>query len=132
MWTTDIEDKVFAKLKVEGSKLLKEDYPNINFTKDSTSSTNPKFPTVYLQRLPGAETGEDLERVSINGIVSGFQIEVSTNTNNRDAQIVADACCLIMKSMAYSMVGEPVPDNTAEIKRNVSRFRRNVDYNDIL
>lgn len=132
MWTSDIEYKVLAKLRVEGTKKLKSKYPNINFTNEDTASDVPLFPTVYIKKLPGAETGEDLERTFVNGYVSGFQIEVITNTTDRDAQTVADVCYGIMKSMAYSMVGEPVPNNTATTKRNVARYQRNIDYNDIL
>jgi len=132
LWTTDIEYLVLAKLRAIVGKKLKADYPNLNFTNEDTASTQPKFPTVYIKRLPGGETSQDLERTSINGIVSGFQIEVTTNTKQRDAQVVADECCLVMKSMSYEMIGEPVPDNTPQIKRVVARYRRNVDYNDIL
>ena len=132
MWTTDIEYKVLAKLKAEGNKILKTDFPNIKFTNEDAASTNPTFPTVYLKRLPGGETGGDLEGTFVNGIVSGFQIEVSANTTDRDAQRVADVCCQIMKSMAYKMIGEPVSDNTPQIKRNIARYQRNIDYGDIL
>lgn len=130
MWTTDIVYKVFAKIKVEATKKLKSKYPNIYFTKESKELEDAQFPTVYLKRMQGAERGQDLEGTSLNGVLSTFQVEVTTNTSDEDAQTVADVVCLIMKSMGYRMMGEPFPDNNGNTHRNVSRYQREIDYND--
>ena len=133
MWTSDIASSVFTRVKAEATKRLKTKYPDIYFTTLSRVATTPKFPTVYVKRMQGAERGQTLEGTTLNAILSTFQIEVTTNTNDTEAQEVADIVCEIMKSMRYQMLGEPFPDNTAsDTYRNVARYQRIIGYNDIL
>lgn len=132
MWTKIIASKVFTNVqKVGRDKLLKK-YPNINFTTSDHASTKPKFPTVYIRKMQGAARGKTLEDAKANAILSTFQIEVTTNTSQNDAETVADVIADIMVDMGYEMIGEPFPDNTADIYRNVSRYQRLIGYNDIL
>jgi len=133
MWTSDIGSKVFTVIKAKATSKLKTKYPDINFTTSSKASTNPKFPTVYVKRLQGAERGQDIEGTSVNAILSSFQIEVTTNTSDTEAQEVADVIADVMKSMRYQMIGEPFPDNSSsDTHRNVARYQRLVGYNDTL
>lgn len=133
MWTSDITSIVFTRIKAIGNKKLKTKYPNINFTTSSEAPTTPKFPTVYVKRLQGAERGQDLEGTSVNATLCSFQVEVTTNTNDTEAQEVADVVCSIMKSMAFQILGEPFPDNTQKgVSRNVARYQRVIGYNDIV
>lgn len=133
MWTSDIGTTVFTRIKNKATSRLQETYPSITFTTSSSSSSEPKFPTVYIKRMQGAESGKDLEGTNVNAIVSTFQIEVTTNTGDTDAQKVADVVCEIMKSMRYEILGEPFADNTTnDISRNVARYQRVVGYGDVL
>lgn len=133
MWTSDITSIVFTRIKAIGNKKLKTKYPNINFTTSSESSTTPKFPTVYVKRLQGAERGQDLEGASVNATICSFQIEVTTNTNDTEAQEVADVVCSVMKDMRFQILGEPFADNTQKgVSRNVARYQRIIGYGDIL
>lgn len=132
MWTSDIANSVFTRVKTEGTKQLQTKYPSIYFTTKSKVATTPKFPTVYIKRLQGAERGQDLNGTSVNAILSTFQVEVTTNTNDTDAQEVADVVCGIMKSMRYQMLGEPFSDNVGDTYRNVARYQRIVGYSDTL
>lgn len=133
MWTSDITSIVFTRIKAIGNKKLKTKYPNINFTTSSESSTTPKFPTVYVKRLQGAERGQDLEGTSVNATICSFQIEVTTNTNDTEAQEVADVVCSVMKAMRFQILGEPFADNTQNgVSRNVARYQRIIGYGDIL
>ena len=133
MWTSDITSIVFTRIKAIGNKKLKTKYPNINFTTSNESSKEPDFPTVYIKRLQGAERGQDLEGTSVNAILCSFQVEVTTNTNDTEAQEVADVVCSIMKSMRFQILGEPFADNTQKgVSRNVARYQRIIGYGDIL
>ena len=133
MWTSDIASKVVTVIKAKATRKLKTKYPDIKFTTSSKASTNPKFPTVYVKKLQGAERGQDLEGTSVNAILSSFQIEVTSNISDTDAQEVADVVADIMKSMRYQMMGEPFADNSSvDTHRNVARYQRIVGYNDIL
>lgn len=132
MWTSDIQSSVFTRIKAEGNKRLKSKYPNIYFTTSSKALSGPKFPAVYVKRMQGAERGQDLDGTSVNAVLSTFQIEVTTNTNDTEAQEVADVILEVMKSMRYQVLGEPFPDNDNDTYRNVARYQRIVGYNDIL
>lgn len=130
MWTSKIPAKVYTRIKTEGTKKLKKKYPNICFTTSSKVQSEPKFPTVYVKRMQGAEKGQTLDGQSINAILSTFQIEVSDNQSDERAQDVADTIYAIMKSMGYQVLGEPIPDNTQDTCRNVARYQRLVGAND--
>lgn len=132
MWTSDIQSSVFTRIKAEGTKKLKTKYPNINFTTSSKKSSNPKFPSVYVKRMQGKEEGQTLDGKDVNAVTSTFQIEVTDNTSDTVAQDVADVIYGIMKTMRYSVLGDPISDNDADTYRNVSRYQRIVGFNDIL
>lgn len=124
--------KVFTHLQMVGREKLSKRYPNINFTTSDRAATKPKFPTVYVKKLQGSARGRTLEDTKVNGILTTFQIEVTTNTNQSDAENAANVVADIMIDMGFDMMGEPLPDNSADVYRNVSRWQRLIGYNDIL
>lgn len=113
--------KVFTHLQMVGREKLSKRYPNINFTTSDRAATKPKFPTVYVKKLQGSARGRTLEDTKVNGILTTFQIEVTTNTNQSDAENAANVVADIMIDMGFDMMGEPLPDNSADVYRNVSR-----------
>lgn len=119
-------------MQAEGREKLQKKYPNINFTTSDKVSTKAKFPTVYIQKLQGKPVGRTLEDTKVNGITATFQIDVTTNTNQTDADNVADAIADIMISINFDMIGEPFPDDSTDVYRNVSRWQRTIGYNDKL
>ena len=132
MWTTNIQNTVLTRIKAEGNKQLKSKYPDIRFTTSSKTQTNPKFPTVYVKRMQGAERGQTLDGQSVNAILSSFQIEVADNVSDDRAQEVADVVYEIMKSMRFQVLGEPIADNTDSEYRNIARYQRLIGANDII
>lgn len=152
MWIRYIPTKVFNALQRKGREKLKNTYdytgrnkfPTVNFTTVNKNKANltkeeqekedakRKFPTVYLKKLQGQPRGRTLEDTKVNAILSSFQIEVVTNTNQTDAEIIADVLADIMIDMGFDMVGEPFPDNDYDTYRNVSRWQRLIGYNDKL
>lgn len=133
MWTKNIFTSVYSRVSANGRIRLREKYPKIAFTNSTPRTSISSFPTVIMTKLQGSETSKDIEASFVNGIYSNIQIEVVTNTNQEDADDVADVCLDLMKSLHYEMVGEPFPDSTqANEYRNISRYRRIVDYGDVL
>lgn len=132
MWFSRITTTVFTRIKNSVSKKLKSTYPDLNFTTSDKSSTEPKFPTVYIKRMPGMEKGQDLDGSTVNAMLVTFQLEVTDNISDTRALEVADECCAVMKSMRFQLVGEPVPDNSNGKFRNIARYQRIVGYNDTL
>ncbi len=131
MWTKYIKSKVFTRVKIEGTKRLQKQFPNIYFTTSGKASTTPKFPTVYVKRLQGQERGRDLEATGINAIVAGFQVDVIDNKSENNAETVADVVLEIMKSMGFEVAGSPFSDDSGDEYRVVARYQRNIGYNDI-
>lgn len=133
MWTNSIYTSVFSRVSANGTIRLKSKYPKINFTNSTPKSKNTTFPVVVITKLPGVETGRDLEGSFVNGIISGMQIDVITNTRQEDADYIADVCLDLMKSLRYEMTGEPYTNTQNENEyRNTSRYKRNIDYGDII
>lgn len=140
MWIKIIQSKVFASAQSKGRERLKKTYDytskkkfdSVNFTTSSKTLTNPKFPTVYLKKLQGQPRGRTLEDTKVNAILTTFQIEVYTNTNDTDAGIIADAMADIMIEMGFDMIGEPYADNSENVYRNVSRWQRLIGFGDKL
>lgn len=133
MWTKNIFTSVYSRVSANGRIKLQSKYPKINFTNSTPKSKITSFPTVIISKLQGSETGKDIEGSFVNGIISNIQIEVITNTNQEDSDYVADVCSDLMKTLRYEMVGEPYPNSTQENEyRNISRYRREIDYGDII
>ena len=133
MWFSNITSVVFTRVKAIVNKKRKTKYPDINFTTSSVASTDPKFPTVYIKRMQGAERGQDLDGTSVNAMLVTFQVEVTDNVSDTRAQEVADSVCEVFKSMRFQILGEPFPDNTQRgVFRNVARYQRLVGYGDTL
>lgn len=127
-----LESQVYTRIKAQFSQKLKDRYLNLKFTNSDRADTVPKFPTVYIHEMTGAETGEDLQGDTINAVWSSFQIEVTTNTKMNDAKEVMNEVVRIMKTMRFQVISTPEFKNTDSVYRRVARFRRMIADDDIL
>lgn len=133
MWTKYIKSIVFTRIKTEGTAKLKKQFPDIYFTTSGKVSTNPKFPTVYLKKLQGAERGRDLEGTTVNGVLAGFQVDVIDNKSDNNAENVSDVIGDIMKNMGFEMVGDPFSNSQGTDEyRCTSRWQRVIGNNDVI
>ena len=133
MWTKNIFTSVYSRVSANGRIRLISKYPKINFTNSTPKSKITAFPTVIITKLQGSEVGKDIEQSFVNGVISNIQIEVITNTSQEDSDYIADVCLDLMKTLRYEMVGEPYSNTTQENEyRNISRYRREVDYGDVI
>lgn len=132
MWISDIEPMIFTKVKVSVTEKLKTKYPNIHFTTSDKTEDNPRFPTVMLRDIGSNERGNDLENVFINAYQCTIQVDVIDNQTQKRAKEVMRYVVDEMKKMSFSIISAPTPDNKSESYRLVSRFRREIGWNDIL
>ena len=132
MWFSRITNIVLTRVKAIVGKKLNTKYPDIDFTTSASSSTTPKFPTVYIKRMQGSERGQDLDGSTVNAMLVTFQVEIADNISETRAQEVADNVCAVMKSMRFQILGEPVTDSQGNIHRNIARYQRIVGYGDTL
>ena len=133
-WTDRISSVVFTRIKNEFSSTLKTKYKmtSSNFSTVGSSDTPAVFPFVYIQLLPSAETGQDIEGNTVNAGLFTFQIEVTDNQTQARAKDVMSEVKRIMKSMRFTV--QPTPDiqDTKDTHRAIMRCNRIIGFNDIL
>lgn len=133
-WTDRISSVVFTRIKNEFSSTLKTKYKmtNSNFSTVGSSDTPAVFPFVYVQLLPSAEAGQDLERNEINAGLFTFQIEVTDNQSQARAKDVMSEIKRIMKTMLFTVQPTPDMQDTKDTHRAIMRCNRIISSNDIL
>lgn len=133
-WTDRISSVVFTRIKNEFSSTLKTKYKmtSSNFSTVGSSDTPAVFPFVYIQLLPSAEQGQDIEGNTINAGLFTFQIEVTDNQTQARAKDVMSEVKRIMKTMRFTI--QPTPDiqDTKDTHRAIMRCNRRIGSNDIL
>ena len=133
-WTDRISSVVFTRIKNEFSSSLKTKYKmtSSNFSTVGSSDTPAVFPFVYVQLLPSAETGQDLEGATINAGLFTFQIEVTDNQTQARAKDVMSEIKRIMKSMRFTVQCTPTLEDTKDTHRAIMRCNRIIGSCDIL
>ena len=133
-WTDRISSVVFTRIKNEFSSSLKTKYKmtSSNFSTVGSSDTPAVFPFVYVQLLPSAETGQDLEGATINAGLFTFQIEVTDNQTRARAKDVMSEVKRIMKSMRFTVQCTPTLEDTKDTHRAIMRCNRIIGSRDIL
>lgn len=133
-WTDMISSNVFTRIKNEFSSTLKAKYKmkDENFSTVGSSDTPAVFPFVYVQLLPSAETGQDLEGTTINAGLFTFQIEVTDNQTQARAKDVMSEIKRIMKSMRFTVQCTPTLEDTKDTHRAIMRCNRIIGSCDIL
>ena len=133
-WTDIISSNVFTRIKNEFSSSLKEKYKmkDENFSTVGSSDAPAVFPFVYIQLLPSAEQGQDIEGNTINAGLFTFQIEVTDNKKQVIAKEIMAEIKRIMKSMRFTV--QPTPDiqDTKDTHRAIMRCNRRIGSDDIL
>ena len=133
-WTDRISSVVFTRIKNEFSSSLKAKYKitSSNFSTVGSSDTPAVFPFVYIQLLPSAEQGQDIEGNTIYAGLFTFQIEVIDNKKQVIAKDVMSEVKRIMKSMRFTV--QPTPDiqDTKDTHRAIMRCNRRIGSDDIL
>lgn len=133
-WTDRISSIVFTRIKNEFSSNLKTKYKmtDSNFSTVGSSDTPAVFPFVYVQLLPSAETGQDLEGNEINAGLFTFQIEVTDNQSQTRAKDVMSEIKRIMKSMRFTVQCTPTLEDTKDTHRAIMRCNRLIGSGDTL
>lgn len=133
-WTDRISSVVFTRIKNEFSSSLKTKYKmtSSNFSTVGSSDTPAVFPFVYIQLLPSAEQGQDIEGNTINAGLFTFQIEVTDNQSQTRAKDVMSEVKRIMKSMRFTVQTTPTLEDTKDTHRVIMRCNRRIGSNDIL
>lgn len=122
----DIESIVFSRIKAKATSKLKTKYPDISFTTSDKVSSNPEFPNVYIHMMGSKEIGNDLENITINGVLATFQIETTDNQSQNKAKDVMNTIVGIVKEMRFEIIAMPEMKNKDSAYRCVMRCRRTI------
>ena len=133
-WTDRISSMVFTRIKNEFSSTIKKNYKmkDENFSTVGSSDTPAVFPFVYIQLLPSAEAGQDIEGKTINAGLFTFQIEVTDNQKQNNAKEIMSEVKRIMKSMRFTVQCTPTLEDTKDTHRAIMRCNRIIGSGDIL
>lgn len=132
MWTSNIFSMIFTRLKCDVSNALKTKYPDLFFTNSDKVKSEAKFPTVLVKEIGSTENGSDLENTAVNSIVCTVQIDTIDNRSQKRADEVMDRVVSVMKGLKFTIIAMPQFENTNETYRMTARFRRTIDWNDVL
>ena len=127
-----LESQVYSRIKNKMPSIIKTKYTDLNFTTNSISLADAKFPCVYIHMIESPEDGEDLEGTEINAVYASFVIEVVDNESQANTNTISKEVQKIMKQMRFKVVGFPYNDNKDSTYRKVSRYRRTIANNDVL
>ena len=133
-WTDRISSVVFTRIKNEFSSTIKKNYKmkDENFSTVGSSDNPAVFPFVYIQLLPSAERGQDIEGNTINAGLFTFQIEVTDNQKQNNAKEIMSEVKRIMKSMRFTVQCTPTLEDTKDTHRAIMRCNRIIGSCDIL
>ena len=133
-WTDRISSVVFTRIKNEFSSSLKTKYKmtSSNFSTVGSSDAPAVFPFVYIQLLPSAEQGKDIEGDTVNAGLFTFQIEVTDNQTQARTKGVMSEVKRIMKSMRFTVQCTPTLEDTKDTHRAIMRCNRIIGSCDIL
>lgn len=121
-----VRRKVGDRLKEK----LKDSSLNITFSRNSSPS---KFPTLNMDSLGEPSTGDDLEKIKQNAIISTIELKTYCIGDKKitDARNYMDKAGDVMLSMGYSLIYGPEDISSGDKGIMVARFRRIVGAGDI-
>lgn len=130
-WFSEIESNVFSQVKYMLAERQDAPYPALNCTTVS-QNTIVNFPTLYLHELQPVEEGMDLTNESVNAVLSTIEIQVWTDTTEKQCKDILTAAIIEMKRLGYNVTMFPSVTTDSNIAWGVARFRRMVGAGDAI
>lgn len=134
LWNDAVKSTLYTVIKAKLTAKYGKTYSDMSFGTDLISKSTPKFPNISIHRLPGVELGHTLDKTGINGILTTYQIDVSSNKSESVCSELAGYIAEIMVGdFMFEMVGEPYPDyESTDTYKYTMRFRRAIGASDSL
>jgi len=134
IWVSDVQTKIYSKVKAILTSKLKSKYPDIFITDDDETPSDPKFPTIYLNFLQPTERGMDLEGKTINAIYLTVEVEV-TVTKAQGMTVCKEVSYAVMdvfKSMLFDAKMPNFNNDGSGTKTMFARYSRVIGYDDVI
>ena len=138
IWAYENETKVLGILNSYAIPNLRKKFPSMKWQQGVTITnlesrlSKPTFPTIYVHELPGTEQGRTLCGQNINGVLTTFEVQTFTNTNQYDAKLMLAIVADVFKEMRFEVISMPEFDSEEKIYRSTARFSRLIAANDRL
>ena len=123
-WFSALESKLFTKMKYELCTKADAPYPNLNCTTASTSETPTQFPTLYFHELEPFEVGKDLEGKEVNAVSETIEIQVYSNTSEKECRDIITSAIGVMKDLSFGISMFPNPQTRNRVSFAITRCRR--------
>ena len=126
-WFSKIEPYVLTVFK----KRMREKFPGLAITTDNMEIDERKFPMVHLHELEQVETGNDLTNVTVNAVLSTFQVQVYSKSAAENKEIMTEAA-LQFKKLAFNIISMPIytSERDKTVFFSVMRCRRVIGSGD--
>ena len=131
-WTADLETIIYSVIKLNTYSALVDDFPNINYSAEETSTTKATFPNVYIHTSSASEQGADLQGESINAVMTVIQVDITANTTKSDAKKVAYTIVDALKGLRFEITSLPIFTKEDDVHRAIIRARRMIGSGDTL
>lgn len=127
-WFANIEPYIFTVFQ----KRMRDKFPGLSCTTDNEEVDERQFPCVYIHELEQVETGNDLDNVTVNAVISTFQIQVFSKYAAEAKEIMTEAT-LQMKKLRFNITAMPIytSENDKSVFLSVARFRRVIGNADV-
>ncbi len=128
-----LESIIFTQIKARFSSKIKKKYPDIEFTTQEESKTDPKFPNVYVYLMPSIENGRTFEGGGMECGLFTVQIKVTDNQNQtRVKEVMSEIMRIMGDELSFTTVSTPAYQNTTDTYWSDARFRRELTRNSYL
>lgn len=133
-WVLELEPKIITLVQTRADKIIKEKYPDVNWTTDDSVVKEPVFPNIYIFTEAG-ELGRDLDNIDINGtaFMAQVRVTVSKEQGMAGARFVAGVVMNEFKRLHFAIDEIPrFEGGSPDTKQLLFRARRVIGQADIL
>ena len=130
LWFSELESKLFTRIKYELTTKPEAPFPQLNCTTVSNSDTPTKFPTLYFHELEPVERGADLEGKTVNAVMETIEMQVYSNQSEKECKEIISEAIGIMKDLSFGITMFPNPQTRNKISFAIARCRRMIAHGD--
>lgn len=142
MLSNEVFDKVFTivkqamkDLEITNSKgNTVQKWKTLKYARSLHELEATSLPCLLMRQIGSPQIGDDLMRISQNGVYSTFQVEVTSSVSYDEAYDIMNDAGDIFIQLGYSLIYgiQEIPTESPSLWRFVARFNRVVGGQDTL
>lgn len=131
-WFNQIESNVYSQLEYMLKGKADAPFPNLYMTTVSQEVKEPDLPAMRVHELNPVETGQDLDNVTVNAVMSTFEIQAWSNQGESHCKAILTKAVTEMKRMRFNIIMLPTTTTSNGLAWGVFRARRVIGAGDTL